>query len=383
MEREEKRIKVLFVISSLIIGGFETKIRTLLDGMDKSRFELVVLLVYPYYKMDEKFLAMRQKHLEYFDMEDVETIEWGMKRRFQLSIVGYIVRFIKSRKIDVLYFTAFGATTFFAPIAGRISGVQMIIKEVQNVLDGLYPPVLRGLDKRLTRICHQLIVPSRFLKNLLVEKLQCPEERIEVIPNAINLEKFGKDWDVQPLRDEFHLPEKVRCIGIIANLTPVKDHQVLLAAVPDVVAKCPDTCFLIVGEGPLRSSLESMTRDLGITDHVMFMGHRSDVDRIISLLDIGVSCSKVETLGISLIEMMASGVPIVAPPVGGIPEFLTDQETGLFVPQGDSKALAKALVRLLKDDALMKQYGKNARDMVFEKFSEKHMAATTEALIQW
>jgi glycosyltransferase involved in cell wall biosynthesis len=291
------------------------------------------------------------------------------------------IKLIRERRIEVLYYFSLGSGTFIGPLAGIGARVPVIIREVQTILHGLYPRMLRGLDRLLMSRVSLTLTPSHFLKKLLVNELGLDSEKIEVIPNAINLDKFGTDYSNTKIRTEMGLNGDAKIVGMIANLLPVKAHSVLLEAVPCILQSCPETHFLFIGEGPLRTELMELGKKLDISSHLHFLGYRNDVEKVIPAFRVGVLCSWVETYGIALTEMMAAGVPVVATNVGGIPEVVDHGKNGFLVEPGNAGQLAKAIASLLTDESLASRLGTQAREKALTLFSKDHMIRATESVL--
>jgi len=380
MAGEMRKINMVVLIFSHNIGGFETKLNNLAKNINKKKFELTILLVYPFYKAKDGFIKIRDQHRRYFSWDGIETIELEMKNRYQVSIIGKIVSIIREKKTDVLCFMALGAGTFMGPIAGKLAKVPSIIRLNDTIINGLYPNILKALDRMLITMTDQIIVPSVFLKNLMIQELRVNPEKIKVIPNGINISQFNFRSQKRNVKQELGLPKNSYIVGIVANLFPIKAHKVLFHAVPIILKSCPDTYLLLIGDGPLKHELMGLSNKLGISNHLKFLGYRSDVKQLIPVFNVGVLCSKIETFGIVLVEIMASGVPVVAPTVGGIPEIVVHQKNGLLVPQGDSNALAEAIIKLLKDKKLAVSFGKQGKEMAAEKFSNRKMVSAIEEI---
>ena len=137
----------------------------------------------------------------------------------------------------------------------------------------------------------------------------------------------------------------------------------------------PDARFLIVGEGELRDALEHQIKDLGLERHVFLTGFRDDVAGLQKSFDLFVMSSVTEGLGSAMLDAMACSRPVVATRTGGIPEAVEDGVTGLLVPPQDDAALAKAIVRMLKDAALRQRLGEAGRQRVVDEFSVEKMVA--------
>jgi glycosyltransferase involved in cell wall biosynthesis len=148
-----------------------------------------------------------------------------------------------------------------------------------------------------------------------------------------------------------------------------KGHQFLLRAAAAVIKARPETNFLIIGTGPLRKQLESMSRALGLNNKVVFAGFYEDLNDVLAAMDIFVQSSRTESLPVAVIEAMAAGKPIVATAVGGISEAIEPDKTGIIVPPLDSSQMADAILSLLNNRKKAAQMGRRARQVVAEKFS--------------
>ena len=179
------------------------------------------------------------------------------------------------------------------------------------------------------------------------------------------------------LREELWLPHDAPLVGNVAALVPHKGQRHLVDAAALVLREHPDTRFIIAGAGELRESLERQIRQQHLEKHVIMAGFRPDVLSVHKAFDIFVMSSVTEGLGTSLLDAMACGKPIVATRTGGIPEVVVDGKTGFLVPPRDPAAMARALVRLLKDPALRDAMGRAGRALFEQRFTADVMVQGT------
>lgn len=203
-------------------------------------------------------------------------------------------------------------------------------------------------------------------------------DRVVVVPDGVGCTE-ASPWVTHggPLRDQLMVNAETLLVGIVAALAPHKDYPTFLRAAQQVAAQDPSVHFVIVGEGPLRFSLEAETNHLGLASRVHFLGFREDVRSLMMAFDIVVLSSKEEGLGSVLLEAMSLGKPIAATAAGGIPEIVADGETGILAPPRDPQALAEAILRLLRDPRLRERLGSAARTAV-QRFSVNRMVESTE-----
>lgn len=193
---------------------------------------------------------------------------------------------------------------------------------------------------------------------------------------------------IEPSRSKFSRSETRARLGIgeapmlitVARLTEQKRHDVLLHALPRVLRHHPDTRLLLVGCGPLQEMLQQMADDLGVADHVRFLGWRNDIPDLLVAADAFCLPSYFEGHPLVLMEAMEAGLPVVAARSLGITEVISNGETGLLVPFEDPVAMAAAINRVLSDEALGRQLGRNGRLVIRERFGSERMAKRVMAV---
>ena len=176
------------------------------------------------------------------------------------------------------------------------------------------------------------------------------------------------------------LPTHAPIVGNVAALVAHKGQRYLIEAASLVLREVPDARFLILGDGELRPALERQIADAHLEKHVFLTGFRADVVAILRAFDLFVMSSVTEGLGTSLLDAMAASKAIVATRAGGIPEVIADGETGFLVEPRDSRAMATAIIRLLKDDGLRQRMGEAGLARVRARFSAERMVAATLAV---
>ena len=174
-------------------------------------------------------------------------------------------------------------------------------------------------------------------------------------------------------RERLGLPIDGSVIGVVGRLAPVKDHRTFLEAAARVVADRPDTTVVVAGDGQLRGSLEAEARDM-LGDRVRFLGWVQDLPALYGAIDVVALTSRSEGTPVALIEAAASGTPVVATGVGGVPDVVRDRETGLLVPPRDPVAVAAQLVTLLEDPQGARRMGEEGARWVRDRFSQERQA---------
>jgi glycosyltransferase involved in cell wall biosynthesis len=236
----------------------------------------------------------------------------------------------------------------------------------------------RDLLRRLTPKMDHLIAVSRAIVRKLEDEGRVGAP-ISLIYNGIDLARYAEPDVCCTLQSEYDIPAGAPIVGVVARLEPEKGHPTLLDAWPRVLARVPDAHLLIVGEGSQRETLEAHAQSLRLTS-VTFTGRRDDVPAVTAALDVAVLPSYREAQGLSILEAMALGRPVVASAVGGIPEMIEHGRTGLLVPPRDPEALADALIRMLKDHPYADTLSKAGRDLVEERFCAELMVRAIETI---
>ena len=219
------------------------------------------------------------------------------------------------------------------------------------------------------------IAASRAIKDILVQD-RIPSGRIEVVHDGIDVEKIQNRPAVD-LHAEYWLPHGVPAIVNVGALVGHKGQRFLIDAMPLVLREVPDTHLIIFGEGDLRPALERQIKQLSLTKRVLLPGFREDVLSLVKSADLFVMSSVTEGLGSAVLDAMAMGLAVVGTTAGGIPEAVVVGVTGELVPPAEPKALAAAIVKLLKDGELRRSYGNAARTHVAEHFGVDKMVEAT------
>jgi glycosyltransferase involved in cell wall biosynthesis len=202
------------------------------------------------------------------------------------------------------------------------------------------------LDRLLARLARAIVVNSSATAARLA-RLAGATGKVTVVPNGVDGQRFAPGPPDPALFDALGLDPLVPVVGYFGRLERGKGVDVLMDAAALLHDKLPTTAFLFVGDGPLRATLSARAAALGLP--VCFAGHRDDVAALLRLCAAVVLPSRQEAFGRILIEAMATGVPVVASAVGGIPEVCVDGVTGLLVPPEDADALAVSIALTLTD----------------------------------
>jgi glycosyltransferase involved in cell wall biosynthesis len=219
-------------------------------------------------------------------------------------------------------------------------------------------------DQWLDRIqyprCAAVFAVSEEIAEFLRRRHGLREPVLRVLLNGIEVDRYAipADRDRDPL--------EAVCV---ASLFPVKNHGGLLRSWKLVMAACPGVRLVLVGDGPLRESLERSALDLGIAHGVVFAGLHQDVRPLLWRASLFLLASHREGMPLSLLEAMAAELPAVASAVGQIPSILNEGRCGVAVPAGDEKAFAEAICDLFQNRAKRDEMGRSGRDLVVRRYA--------------
>jgi glycosyltransferase involved in cell wall biosynthesis len=227
--------------------------------------------------------------------------------------------------------------------------------------------------------CDRVIVVSRAIYAVVEEGGVLPE-RLRLVYEGVP-DRAAAPGGPEAL-EALGVPAGVPVIGNVAALTDHKDHATLVEALFLLRPLFPEARLVIAGEGELRSSLEALVRERGVSDRVVFAGFRNDLDRLLPAFSVFCLSSRLEGLGTSLLDAMAFGLPVVATAAGGIPEAVLDRVTGRVAAPRDPAALAEALADVLGDEERRRAYGAAGRRRYLERFTTDHMVDETLRVLE-
>ena len=227
--------------------------------------------------------------------------------------------------------------------------------------------------RKYTKNVDVIIAISEGVRDVLIKSGIAPET-IKVVPSGIDFSAFENVKPRDFLRREFGFANDDFLVGIVAHLEDHKGHKYLIEAAKILKEHSTKIKIAIVGKGSLEMKLTRQVRELHVDDLVFFLGFRDDVPQILASLDLFVMSSYLEGLGSSIMDAMASRLPVVATRVGGVPEVVIHGKTGFLVPSRSPKELAEAILELYKDRILARRFGAKGYEVVHEKFSCEAMA---------
>lgn len=284
-------------------------------------------------------------------------------------------RAIRRMRVDIVH-THSSKAGFLGRLAAQMAGVPHIVHTPHgHVFEGYFSPVATrafiALEQLAARWTDRIITLSdEEGRDHLKMGIGRPEQFV-TIPSGVDLDAVTA---ASPVRLVSGRP----VIGAVARLVPIKGLHYLVDAAPEILRRCADARFLLVGDGEMRPALEAQARALGLSDRIVFAGYREDIPSVIAGMDIVALPSINEGMGRVLVMAMALGKPIVATRVGGVAELLGDGEAGLLVPARDPIALAEAIGTLLQDPTRAQTLGEAGRRRALRYSAEAMLDALTK-----
>jgi glycosyltransferase involved in cell wall biosynthesis len=253
------------------------------------------------------------------------------------------------------------AAADFGRIAARWLGARLVLHE--HFADPRMPAYQALADRALATLTHRAIAVSGSTREFLVRERHVPAERVRLIWNGAPLDEFApvEAARARAVRAELGIPAAAIVVGAVGRLSEQKGHRHLLDAAATVLGRRPQARILLAGDGDLEKPLREQARNLGISDRVVFAGHRADVPAVLGAIDVLCISSTYEGTPLALFEAMASGKAIVSTAVDGCREILEEGVTGLLVPPSEPAPLATALLRVLDEHGLRDALGRAAQ----------------------
>ncbi|MBN1795968.1 MAG: glycosyltransferase family 4 protein [Sedimentisphaerales bacterium] len=341
--------------------------------MDKERFEIHVCCLWKGGPNMEKFRNI-----------GVKVHNFAIKRKTYFRVIREIRRYMIENEIDILQTTLF-PSNFYGRIAALQAKVPGIISRYISIgehkgklLYWVYVIAQSILDWKSSKI----VALSNAVKEYLIKRHWLSEDKIVVIHNGVDPEKFDVSVDRRQYRLKLGLNPDILTICCVARLEPIKGINYLVEAAKKVIDRGHNVQFLLVGGGSMRNSLQQLAQQMGIDDKVIFAGFRADIPEILNVSDVFVMPSLSEGLCFAIIEAMAASKPVIATRVGGIPDVISNEEVGMLVHPKNSDAIASALERMLPDEKLRREMGEKARMHIRDNFSNEAMVLKYQHLYE-
>jgi glycosyltransferase involved in cell wall biosynthesis len=366
MKSDSRPLSIVHVLSSFGMGGQERVALDLAGGQSAAghRVLTISLAAPPDGPLAAEF---RERGLE------IQTVAKRPGRDPRLFLA--LARLFRTRRVDVVH-THNPQPLLFSALPAKLARAALV-----HTKHGVNPDIRRRLAMRRAagRLVDLFVAVSQPTAQVAAERRECRPDRLRVVPNGIDLDRFGPDDGARrAIRRELGIPEDAFVVGTVGRLWPEKGHAYLIRSLAPVLAR--GFHLVITGEGPERENLTAQIAGLARPETVHLTGNRRDVPKLLAALDVFVLTSKSEGLPLVIPEAMAAGLPVVATRVGGIPQVVEEGATGFMVSYGDEEALRGRLVALDGDRRLARQCGEMGRERSLDRYSSRRMVADYLAL---
>jgi glycosyltransferase involved in cell wall biosynthesis len=360
------RLRVCHVITGFDTGGAERVLLRTVRRLDPTHFESLIVS-----------LRGRGPLSEEAERSGAETIHLGMGRRPGPVTLWRLAKLLRDRKVDIVHAYLYDASVA-ARVAGRWARVPVVLTSTRAPLEYL-PRYAWWLDRVTARWCQRIIAVSEHTADVSVRVEGLPRHKLVVIPNGVDLQRFAPR-DLPAAKGRWGLAEDAFVVASVGRLSQEKGHAYLLQALAAARTAIPSIVCLIAGDGPLRHSLQSQVRTLGLENVCRFLGDVPDIEAIFAAADVTVLSSLFEGMPNAVLEAMAMGCPVIASAVGGAVELVRPGETGSLVPPGDPGALAVALVELAGSGERRGRMRARSREIATAHHGVDRMIRSIEAL---
>lgn len=356
---------VVHIVHSLEAGGLENGLVNLINRTPQGRYRHAIVC-----------LARSGAFAERIRVPGVKIFELDKREGKDLAVYWRLWKLLRKQRPNVVHTRNLAALDSLI-VARLIPGIKTVHGEHgRDIYD------LEGrnrkyvlLRKLMRRFVNRYITVSRDLYQWLVSEIGVQSSRVDQIYNGVDLLKFSPDRP--PVDGKFvglipPSPDRI-VLGTVGRLAAVKNQELLVRAFDTLnrrgIQPHREICLLIVGDGPQAEYLSAVINDLSLQDLVYLTGDRDDIPELLRIMDVFVLPSLAEGISNTLLEAMATGLPLIATDVGGNPEVVRNGVNGFLVPSADVEAMADAMESLINDCEMRLRMGKAGREIVSESFS--------------
>ncbi len=293
---------------------------------------------------------------------DCLVIALPMAGDLDLAFIGRLKAVLKSEQPDLVHVHSRRGADPLAAIAARLYGVPVI---VSRRVDNAEKPWLARLKYRLYR---KVIVVADGIRDVLLAE-GVPGDQMRLVHSGVDRRRFKPEPDRAWLAANLDIDEDTIVIAMVAQYIHRKGHHIMLDALPAVIEKHPNLQVLCCGGGAQQQALAAQIEERGLVDHIRLLGFRDDLEKIFPCCAMALHPALTEGICGAALQAQSCGVPAIASRVGGLPEAVAEDISGLLVTPGDSEQLSGAMLRLLDDEALRQRLGNAGPGYVSDRFS--------------
>lgn len=358
-----KKIKIAYIIDTLNIGGTENQLIKQIELLSEKGYE-------------QYLFCLRSSHYLTQNEHSFPIVNLNVNSLISINGIKKIIRMsklLKRNKIDIVQ-AYFIDSNIFGVLAAKIAGVKKIITCRRDMGFWYNRKVLFAM-RIVNILSDRILVNSYSIKRNVITYENANPDKIDVIYNGIDFSKFGNVPVSKTLKYDLDIPDNCFVVGIVANLNrKVKRVDLFLKMAKAILKINPEVFFIVVGGGYLEQSLRDLSTKLGLNSNLIFTGQQINVLKFLHIFDVGVLTSESEGFSNSIIEYMASGLPVVCFDSGGNKELVENYKNGFLVEYDQYRAMANSVTKLHKNNGLLNVIKKSNLEKVktfsWEKVSE-------------
>jgi glycosyltransferase involved in cell wall biosynthesis len=352
-------MKILQICSARELGGGEKHLADLANGLARRGHDVFAALI-----------PASPLRAELSSVPSQNILELAMRNSLNVRSILKLARFVRQHEIDIVHAHIARDYPLAASVARRAGARLVLTRHVLFPLNRIHKFTLR----RTSRV---IAVSEAVAEGLRAQKIFEPNT-ITCIHNGIDVDRFENSRAAMAPAADTNLR-----VGMVGHLARIKGQEDFIRAAAAVCSRRDDVEFIIAGEdksrgGDNRRQLEKLIAEFGLRKRISLVGWVDDVPALLETFDLFVSPSRSEPFGLSIVEAMAAGVPVIATRSEGAREIIDEGQTGQLVPIGDAAALANAMEQMLSDPEERARLGENARRVARDRFSLERMVDATE-----
>ncbi|MDN4495140.1 glycosyltransferase [Ureibacillus aquaedulcis] len=341
--RNEYRITIAMVLPSLKIGGGQKIAIDIANSLDSRRFNVIFIII-----EEEANTSFEKNICEKFDVAFLRK-----EKGFSIKTIFRLMKVLRRQKVDVVHvhlraliYTSLA--TLFTKVNTRIYTVHSIAQhDGGGYLRFLYKVAFKYWGYIPVAICD-------YVKDTMIDYYRLSSDKVPLIYNGIDLKRYPEKQRIESSSNRINFIS-------VASFWGVKNHELLLKAFASASKQCPDIYLTLLGDGPLQQGMIQLTKNLGIHDRVSFRGNVTNVSEHLRMSDVFIMSSDFEGFPLSVIEAMATGLPIITTAAGGVIDLVKHEYNGLIVPTRDIESLSNAMIEITINENTRKNFAANSK----------------------
>lgn len=350
------------------VGGLQRIVHIVINRMNHEKY-------------DVHLCCLDSDGMFYHQLKDDYINKFVLKRKpgyFDFTTFGKLIRIIRNYQIDIIH--SHNGCSMYAALAGSICSVKGIIHADHG---RLIPDKKAAIweDRLSSYMMDRIISVSEPLSDYLASAVKINKNKITTIINGVDTDKFTpfNEREKRQRRRELGLLEEAIIIGTVCRLDSIKNLDMLIGCVSEILQKDSNCQFLIVGDGPEEKKLRNYSLKIKQSDKIIFMGRSAEVNRVLPVFDIYVNTSLSEGTSMTILEAMSCGLPIIASAVGGNINIV-NESNGMLFNLNDKDKFVDAIAEIIANSELRRQKGENSRKTVETQFSVDKMVEKYEQM---